>query len=81
MTSHTETVSRQNLWVDNIAKSTTSKSNSVLLPANDDRRPLFQWSLMNFQLFNKTRAPVPPYRTKKYKDEYYQYYTAMNNKG
>ena len=42
MTSHTETVSRQNLWVDNIAKSTTSKSNSVLLPANDDRRPLFQ---------------------------------------
>ena len=81
MTSHTETVSHQNLWVDNIAKSTTSKSNSVLLPANDDRRPLIQWGLMNFQLFNKTRAPVLPYRTKKYKDEYYQYYTTMNNKG
>ena len=37
-----ETVSRQNLWAGNIAKSMTSEGNSVLLPTNVYRsRDLF----------------------------------------
>ena len=32
MTSNNETVSRQNLWAGNIAKSTTSEGNKALLP-------------------------------------------------
>ena len=46
MTSKNETVSRQNLWVGNIAKSMTSEGNSVLLPANVDQRSHYsevQW--------------------------------------
>ena len=40
--SNNETVSRQNLWAGNIAKSMTSEGNSTLLPANVDRsRDLF----------------------------------------
>ena len=34
MTSNNETVSRQNLWAGNVAKSMTSESNSARLPAN-----------------------------------------------
>ena len=37
MTSNNETVSRQNLWAGNIAKSMTSEGNSALLPARVDR--------------------------------------------
>ena len=37
MISNNETVSRQNLWAGNIAKSMTSEGNSALLPANVDR--------------------------------------------
>ena len=36
MISNNETVSRQNLWGGNIAKSMTSEGNSALLPANVD---------------------------------------------
>ena len=47
MTANNETVSCQNLWAGNIAKSMTSVGNSALLPANVDRQPqLFEdWSL------------------------------------
>ena len=34
MTSNNETVSRQNLWADNVAKSMTSEGNSARSPAN-----------------------------------------------
>ena len=59
MTSNDETVSRQNLWAGNIAKSMTSEGHSALLPANVDRQPLLQQGLMSFQLqffqlYNKT---------------------------
>ena len=37
MISNNETVSCQNLWAGNIAKSMTSEGNSALLPANVDR--------------------------------------------
>ena len=36
MISNNETVSRQNLWAGNIAKSMTSEGNSALLPENVD---------------------------------------------
>ena len=49
---YNETVSRQNLWVGDIAKSMTSEGNSALLPANVDQRPPLQRGLMNFQLQN-----------------------------
>ena len=52
MTSNNETVSRQNLWADNIAKSIASEGNSALLLAHVDRRPPLQRGLMNFQLEN-----------------------------
>ena len=40
--SNNETVSRQNLWAGNIAKSMTSEGDSTLLPANVDlSRDLF----------------------------------------
>ena len=48
MTSNNETVSHQNLWAGNIAKSMMSEGNSALLPTNVDWRPTFQWGLMNF---------------------------------
>ena len=35
MTSNNETVSRQNLWAGNIAKSTTSEGNSALCTIRD----------------------------------------------
>ena len=59
MKSDTKTVSRQNLWAGNIAKSMTSDGNIALLPANVDRRPLFLRDSMNFllqkfQLYNKS---------------------------
>ena len=53
-TSNNETVSRQNLWAGNIAKSVTLEGNNVLLPANVDRRPLQQRGLINFHLYNKS---------------------------
>ena len=37
MISNNETVSRQNLWAGNIAKSMTSEGKSALLPARVDR--------------------------------------------
>ena len=49
---YNETVSRQNLWAGDIAKSMTSEGNSALLPANVDQRPPLQRGLMNFQLQN-----------------------------
>ena len=52
MTSNNETVSRQNLWAGNIAKSMTSESNATLLAANVDRQPPLQRGVMNFQLEN-----------------------------
>ena len=52
--SRNETVSRQNLWAGNIAKSMTSEVNNAMLPANVDRRPPFQRGLTNFQLYNKS---------------------------
>ena len=52
MTSNNETVSRQNLWTGNIAKSMTSESNATLLAANVDRQLSLQRGLMNFQLEN-----------------------------
>ena len=54
MISINETVSRQNLWVGNVAKSMTSEGNSALLPANVDLRPPLQQGLINFQLYNKS---------------------------
>ena len=53
MTSNNETVSPQNLWVGNIAKSMTSEGNNALLPANVDHLSLLQGGLMNssFQKF------------------------------
>ena len=42
------TVSRQNLWSGNIAKSMTSEGNSALFPANVDRRSPLQRGLLNF---------------------------------
>ena len=48
MTSNNETVSHQNLWAGNIAKSMMSEGNSALLPTNVDWRPTFHWGLMNF---------------------------------
>ena len=50
MISNNETVSRQNLWADNISNSMTSEGNSSLLPANVYRWPQLQRGLMNFQL-------------------------------
>ena len=52
MTSNNETVSHYfDLRAGNIAKSMTSECNSVLLPANVDRRPPLQRGfIMNFQL-------------------------------
>ena len=51
LTSNNEsTVSRQNLWAGNVAKSLTSEGNSALLPTNVYPRLLLQWDLMNFQL-------------------------------
>ena len=45
MTSNNETVSRQNIWVGNIVKSTaesmTSEGKNPLLPANVDWRRLY----------------------------------------
>ena len=52
MTSNNETVSRQNLWADNIAKSMAFEGNSALLLAHVDRRPPFKRGFMNFQLEN-----------------------------
>ena len=54
LTSSNETVSSQNLWAGNVAKSMTSEGNSALLPAIVNRRPPSQWGLINFQLYNKT---------------------------
>ena len=54
MTSNNETVSRQNLRADSIAKSMTSKGNSALFTANDDRPTPLQRGLMNFLLYNKS---------------------------
>ena len=54
MTSNNETVSRQNLRAGSIAKSMTSKGNSALLTANDDRPTPLQRGLMNFRLYNKS---------------------------
>ena len=50
MTSNNETVSHYfDLRAGNIAKSMTSEGNSVLLPANVDRRPPLQRGfIMNF---------------------------------
>ena len=50
VTYNNETVSRQNLLAGNIAKSMTSEDNSALLPANVDRQPPLQRSLMSFQI-------------------------------
>ena len=44
MTPNNETVSHQNLCEGSIAKSMASEGNSVLLPANVDRRPPLQVS-------------------------------------
>ena len=53
MTSKNETISRQDLWVRNIAAiSMTSEGNSALLPADVDRPLPLQRGLMNFQLYN-----------------------------
>ena len=53
MTSKNETISRQNLWLRNIAAiSMTSEGNSALLPADVDRPLPLQRGLMNFQLQN-----------------------------
>ena len=65
MTSISETVSRQNLWAGNIAKSMMSESNSALLPVKFNRRPLLQRGLMNFQLqnfqlYNKSHIKTGP---------------------
>ena len=46
MISNNETVSHQNLWAGNIAKSMTSEGNSALEPVNVDRRPQLQRGLM-----------------------------------
>ena len=54
LTSSNETVSRQNLWAGNVAKSMSSEGNSALLPAIVNRRPPLQRGLINFQLYNKT---------------------------
>ena len=54
LTSSNKTVSRQNLWAGNVAKSMTSEGNSALLPAIVNRRPPSQRGLINFQLYNKT---------------------------
>ena len=54
MTSNNETVSSQNLWAGDIAKSMTSEGNSALLHANVDWRPPFQRGFMNFLLYNKS---------------------------
>ena len=45
MTSNNETVSRQNLWTGNIAKSMTSESNATML---------MNFQLENFQLYDKS---------------------------
>ena len=50
--SYNETVSRQNPWVGNIAKSMMPEGNSALLPVNVDQWPSLQQGLMNFQLQN-----------------------------
>ena len=60
MTANNETVSCQNLWAGNIAKSMTSEGNSA--PANVDRQPTLTRGLMNFQLqifqlYNKSLVP------------------------
>ena len=57
--SNNETVSRQNIWAGNTAKSMTPESKSAPLPANIDQRPPLQQGLMNiqpqnFQLYNKS---------------------------
>ena len=59
MTSNNETVSCQNLWAGNIAKSITSEGSSALLPANVYRwsplqRGFMNFQLQNFQLYNKS---------------------------
>ena len=50
MTSNNETVSLQNLWEGNIAKSMTSEDNSALLPANVDRQTPLQRGLINLRI-------------------------------
>ena len=51
LTSNNEsTVSRENLWAGNVAKTLTSEGNSALLPTNVYPRLRLQWDLMNFQL-------------------------------
>ena len=50
--SYNETVSRQNPWVGNIAKSMMPEGNSALLPVIVDQWPSLQQGLMNFQLQN-----------------------------
>ena len=57
MTSKNETVFRQNLLADKIAKSMTSdgnRRNSALSHANVKRRSPILRGLMNFQLYNKS---------------------------
>ena len=54
MTSKNKTVSPQNLWAGNIAKSMTSEGNSAPLPANVDQRPPYsevQW-ISSFSIFS-----------------------------
>ena len=62
MTSNNETISRQNLWAGNIAKSMMLEGNSAMLPANVDQwlplqQGLMNFQLQNFQLYNKSLVP------------------------